>query len=457
MTHRILSLLVCLLAAMRGALGAFPLDAAGIDTTRTAVWIYDLRWGMDVVKANIDTSLVPASVMKSVTAASLLNLADPTERFVTPVVATGRILADGTLEGNIVVRACGDPTIESRHFSSTRGFADSIAAATARQGITSVKGSVIIDESDFQDATTARGVMAEDLLWPYGARLHGANYADNSFILKLPSKVTVPYVPDLTFKTLSRKGRKVKVDRKDGSETFLISGNPRRGFSDSFAMPKPSKVMRNEIVTALKNAGITVEDARVNPEQTERQLYRHLSPLFGEILQSMMFRSDNMMAEGMLHVITPGGTRADAITEEESVWTLAGISAHGVRIVDGSGLSRDNRLTARFLGEVNKYMIHDEFGSDYLDLFPRAGLDGTLRRFLTGTPLEGRVAMKTGSMKGVQSYSGYLLDEDGRPSHILVFIANGFTCPRATLKNSIQRLLLDTFCVSLQNETEQQD
>ena len=134
---------------------------------------------------------------------------------------------------------------------------------------------------------------------------------------------------------------------------------------------------------------------------------------------------------------------------------MAGISAHGVNIVDGSGLSRDNRLTARFLGEINRYMLADDFGTDYTALFPRAGYDGTLRNFLLDTPLEGRVAMKTGSMKGVQSYSGYLLDDEGRPTHLLVFIANGFRCSRAALKNSIQRLLLDTFCVSLQNETDQ--
>ncbi|MCM1164117.1 MAG: D-alanyl-D-alanine carboxypeptidase/D-alanyl-D-alanine-endopeptidase [Muribaculaceae bacterium] len=457
MMLRFISLLICFLATLQGTLGAFPLNVAGIDTTRTAVWIYDLRWGVDVVKANIDTSLVPASVMKTVTAASLLNLADVSERFNTPVVAEGRISADSVLEGNVVVRTMGDPTIESRHFQGTRGFADSIAAGLKRLGIARVKGDVVVDQSNFQDATTAHGVMAEDLLWPYGARLFGANWRDNSFNLQLPSKVTVPYVPDLSFKVLSRRGRRVKVDRKDGTETFLISGNTRRGFSDNFAMPDPSKAMKAEIVKTLENAGIKVDGGLIEGAEAEAIIYSHNSPEFGDILRSLMHRSDNLMAEGMLRSIVPGGSRAEAIAEEEAVWTLAGVSPHGVRIVDGSGLSRDNRLTARFLGEVNKHMLNNEFGRDYIDLFPRAGLEGTMKYFLSETPLEGRVAMKTGSMKGVQSYSGYLFDDEGRPSHVLVFIANGFTCSRAALKNSIQRLLLDTFCVSLQNETEQPD
>ena len=455
MARRILSLVILLAAAFQGAVMAFPLKVAGLDTIRTAVWIHDLRWGLDVVSANVDRSLVPASVMKSVTAASLLNLASSAERFATPVMAVGRITADSVLDGNIVVRVNGDPTIESQFFDSTRGFADSIAAGVCRLGNKRVKGSVIIDSSDFQDATTPPGWMSEDIPWPYGARLQGANFRDNRFRLRLPSKETVPYVPDLKFSFKPSKGRSAKVDRKDGSETFLVSGNTRRGVSDMFSMPYPWKVMRHEVTETLRDNGIEVSGQDMASKGDEHNVYTHLSPEFGEILRSLMFRSDNLMAEGMLRAIAPGGTRADAIAEEKAVWTMAGISAHGVNIVDGSGLSRDNRLTARFLGEINRYMLADDFGTDYTALFPRAGYDGTLRNFLLDTPLEGRVAMKTGSMKGVQSYSGYLLDDEGRPTHLLVFIANGFRCSRAALKNSIQRLLLDTFCVSLQNETDQ--
>lgn len=66
---------------------AFPLKTVGVDTVRTAILIRDLRFGVDIVAENIDRPLIPASVMKSVTVASLLNLADSQERFSTPVVA----------------------------------------------------------------------------------------------------------------------------------------------------------------------------------------------------------------------------------------------------------------------------------------------------------------------------------------------------------------------------------
>ena len=60
--------------------------------------------------------------------------------------------------------------------------------------------------------------------------------------------------------------------------------------------------------------------------------------------------------------------------------------------------------------------------------------------------------MKTGSMKGVQSYGGYLFDENGYPTHVIVFMVNNFRCSRAALKKDIERLLLEKFNVSLQIE-----
>ena len=437
-----------------GSAAAFPLRVAGLDTLRTAVWIYDLRWGYDVVSANIDRSLVPASVMKSVTCASLLNLCSPDERFVTRVTVTGPV-TDSVLTGNVVIHAIGDPSIESQFLPSSQGFARGIAEALASRGIRRIQGDVIVDESAFPDATTPPGWMAEDIVWPYGARLHGANFCDNRFRLSLPGGTTVPEVPDLTFKYVAPSRRKVTVDRKDGSETFLVSGNRRRAFSNTFSMPYPAKAMRLAVTSAIEDAGIELTKAPVVSTANEGEpieIYRHLSPTFAEIMQSLMHRSDNLMAEGMLRAIAPGSTRRRALDEENAVWAMWGISAHGVNIVDGSGLSRNNRLTARFLGDIYRVMLAEQDGDSYVSLFPRAGFDGTMRGFLADTPLEGRVVMKTGSMKGVQSYSGYLLDEEGRPSHILVFMANDFRCSRQALKNDIQRLLLELFSVSLQPE-----
>lgn len=197
MKARLTSMRVVLVAAflaISAVANAFPLQVRGLDTLNTAILIRDLRFGHDIVAENIDRALIPASVMKSVTVASMLNLADSSERFATPVIAEGRI-SDGVLEGNLVVKVCGDPTIESQFFPESQGFADSIAASVKSLGIKKILGKVIIDESDFPDATTPPGWMDEDIPWYYGARLQGANFRDNRFRLRLPSKTTVPLCP----------------------------------------------------------------------------------------------------------------------------------------------------------------------------------------------------------------------------------------------------------------------
>lgn len=82
---------------------------------------------------------------------------------------------------------------------------------------------------------------------------------------------------------------------------------------------------------------------------------------------------------------------------------------------------------------------------DYVSFFPRAGKDGTLRGFLAKTPLVGSVALKTGSVSAVQCYAGYKLDADGKPTHVIVVLVNGFFCPRKQVREATETLLLDLF------------
>ena len=80
----------------------------------------------------------------------------------------------------------------------------------------------------------------------------------------------------------------------------------------------------------------------------------------------------------------------------------------------------------------------------YASFFPLAGQEGTLKKFLVGTPLEGYIAMKTGSMKGIQCYAGYKLDENYTPTHSVVVIMNEMG-DRAQARKAVEQMLLKTF------------
>ncbi|MDE6416231.1 MAG: D-alanyl-D-alanine carboxypeptidase/D-alanyl-D-alanine-endopeptidase [Duncaniella sp.] len=425
--------------------GAFPLDVKGLDTTRTAVMVYDLTFGRPVVQANVTKPLIPASIMKSVTAASVLNLADSYERFMTPVVTEG-VAEGGVLHGNIVIKASGDPTIESEHFPEACHFADSIAASLRAAGISRVDGRVIVDESGFIHTGTPDGWMKEDLTWPYGTDLHGANFRDNKFILRLPSRVTEPHVPGLDIRHINQGARARSVKRQDGSSTVTFSGRiPPKGWSDRLSTPDPAKVMQHEVTETLRKSGIEIGGENISPSSGSTLLYTHFSPTFDSILRSLMHRSDNMMAEGMLRALRPGASRDDAIAEEMKIWNDKGISTSGLAIEDGSGLSRNDRMTAAFMTEMLRSMLGPEYGRDYISLFPVAGRDGTMKNTFVDTPLEGSVALKTGSMKGVRSFAGYRFDESGTPTHVIVVIANGLRCKPADLKKGLESLLMEIF------------
>lgn len=421
-----------------------PLDIPSASSTKVGIYIADLQTGEQLYDVNTSARFIPASVTKALTTASALTQRSASDRFATEIVATGKV-ADGVVDGNLVVRCVGDPTIDSQYFDSTVGFADSIAAALVAMGINEIKGTVVIDESAVPHNGVPSGWVDEDIVWPYGTGHHGANFSDNTFILSFPSRKSQPHVPGLSVSHTPAKGS-LKVDRDRGSETVRTRGTVRpKGESIKLSIPVPSKVMRHAVMQSLESGGVKVGESEAPASENETLVYTHYSPELIEILRSLMFRSDNMMAEAMLRSLAPGASRDASVRSEMDMWELRDIDTDGIVIEDGSGLSRNDRLTPRFLAEVFVWMASHFKAPEYVSLFPKAGLEGTMKGFLRDTPLEGRIAFKTGSMKGVQSYAGFLLGDDGQPTHVIVVMVNNFTCGRAKLKEEIENMLLRTF------------
>ena len=213
----------------------------------------------------------------------------------------------------------------------------------------------------------------------------------------------------------------------------------------SVSVPDPSAVFKCELASKLSAAGIAVGTEQHAKNGAETLLYAHKSPSYSEIMHSLMVRSDNMFAEGMLRSIMPAETRHNAIKREKELWSERGIDARNTIINDGSGLTRANRISARFIGDVLEYMANSPYASTYTSFFPRVGKEGTVKSFLEKTPLVGALALKTGSVSSVQAYAGYKLDSDGTPTHVVVILVNGFFCPRKQVREASENLLLDFF------------
>lgn len=445
--HRIIVIAIAAAASLAASASgpASPLGVSGVKESQLGIYIADIATGETLRDINSGRAFVPASITKALTSASVLTLMSPSDRYETRVEAVGDI-SRGQLRGDIIVLCVGDPTVESAYFEEAGGFADSIVAAVSAAGISKVTGTVVIDSSMIPEDRVPAGWADEDIVWPYGTSHHAANFRDNKFVLTLPSRKSVPFVPDLQVSHTPAKGS-LKVDRKKDSKVIISRGNPRRnGESITVATPDPASVMRHEVMQRLRRGGVEIADVPQSEAGDEATaLYVHRSPMLVDILRSLMYRSDNMMAEAMLRSVAPGQSRASAVKTELDMWETRDVDTQRIVIEDGSGLSRNDRLTPSFLAEVFTWMASHYKATDYVSLFPKAGRDGTLKSFLRDTPLEGRVALKTGSMKGVQSYAGYLLGDDGLPTHVIVVMVNGFTCGRATLKTGIEDMLLSMF------------
>jgi D-alanyl-D-alanine carboxypeptidase/D-alanyl-D-alanine-endopeptidase (penicillin-binding protein 4) len=154
---------------------------------------------------------------------------------------------------------------------------------------------------------------------------------------------------------------------------------------------------------------------------------RHQSPSLREMASTLMKVSQNLYAEVLFHALGAGightGTGGEAIAASLTAW---GIDASDVVAADGSGLSRYDLTTASALDELLSHMFTSPSHREpWLASLPVAGVDGTLERRMKGTPAEGRVHAKTGSIAYVRALSGYVHTNDDRWLQFVI-LANNF-------------------------------
>lgn len=443
---RPLAACVALISACSPLMADNILNIDGEESTSIGIYIKEIATDSILLERNADLALTPASVMKAVTTATVLSINGPDRHFSTPVVLHGR-KNGATWQGDLVIRSCGDPTIESENFKANLGFCDSIAAALRRNGINRITGRIVVEEQ-LRDAGPIPQWEIEDVAWPYGAGLFGFNWRDNTATVYPVTGVTKPKVP----------GLKVDLRRStDGNDLIrgIYSNNlvvyARNTTDKKWALrttvPDPAAVFSLELQEKLADRGITLGKQKnaAGNNAIEKVIYTHRSPSYAEIMRSLMVRSDNLFAEGMLRTIEPGSSRSRTIKRQKELWATRGINSRFTIINDGSGLTRANRLSARFIGDILEWMAKSKDAETYTGFFPRAGKEGTLRGFLAKTDLTGRIALKTGSVSSVQAYAGYNFDEEGKPTHIIVILVNGFFCPRKQVREGTEQLLLNLF------------
>ncbi|MCH5219517.1 MAG: D-alanyl-D-alanine carboxypeptidase [Muribaculaceae bacterium] len=414
------------------------------------IYIKDLQADTVVFESEADKCLIPASITKSYTSATAMSLIDSDFRFETKVYLTGAAGAQGEWNGDLIIKASGDPTLESEYFKKTAGFLKEIVIALQDKGVRKINGDIIlarVDEMhDYPEGPLSTWPIG-DVCWSYAAGAFDFNWCDNYFgIFPATGKTSSP-VPGLKYTVWKNPWTKgLDMIRGVYSDSLIIMGkqyatDPKARVNTS--MPYPFNTFREMLVNRLQANDIKIT---LYPSgKTERTLLlTHKSVLIDEILRSLMVRSDNMFAESVLRMFGEHyGDRNEALDTQSKLWSSRGLQPEFNRIYDGSGLSRINNISPRYLGQVLEWMVKSEYRERYLGLFPVSGVSGTMKSFMADTPLKGRLAFKTGSVNSVQSYAGYVTDIKGNPTHVVVIMVNNFYCSRNELRLALKKLLLN--------------
>ncbi|QBI19426.1 hypothetical protein ER308_07580 [Egibacter rhizosphaerae] len=339
-----------------------------------------------------ERAVVPASTQKLVTSAAALRELGPEHEFTTRAVATGPII-DGTLEGDLVIVGEGDPTLASEPFRDEvhpqrpHTPIEPLTEAVEEAGVDTIEGSVLGDPSFFADEPE-----------PGGWRERYFHSLDTT----RSSGLTID------------AGR--ELEERDGR---LLGA----------AAEDPALTTAEVVTELLDDADIDVdgdpgrapsEDGHTHPEAEELGAVH--SPPLGELLEVVMQESDNHLADATFRTLgahdgnpTWGGSDdavREALRDLDPSWGDAVLA-------DGSGLSRDDRLSALLLAELDHAVTaeHDEF---WRETHAVAGESGTLRRRLTGTAAEGNVFAKTGTLRDSRALAGHVDSRDGDRYHFAI-------------------------------------
>lgn len=439
----------------------------------------EVQTGTVLYDYDSNRELIPASVMKTITTATALDILGGSYRYETRVEYDGS-LTDGILNGNIYIHGSGDPTLGSSYLKSDK---DSVIrlwiSEVHKAGIRQINGSVIADEQCFDAEGVSMKWMREDLGSYYGQGSYGLSVFDNlyriDFLTGAPGTSPVildctPQIPGLSFRNYLKAASVF-------SDSCYIVGSPfsgerslfgiipahRKRFSLEGDIPDPALFLAQYITAKLASSGIKVSGEpatfRILNEAgkwktTERKtIAKTYSPELAEIARITNHVSHNLFADALLkivgerykpergEVISSFGKGVKVLQEH---WKQKGLDTRSLWMFDGSGLAITDRLTTSFVCDIYRYMITQSGASEaFFASLPKVGEGGTVKNFLKGTSLQGRARFKSGSMSRVRGYGGYLT-KDGKQYAICLFV-NNFSCTNRQMTAELEKLLVSLF------------
>jgi len=429
------------------------LDRPAFAAAFWGVEVRGLESGRVLYARNAEKSFRPASTLKLVTTAAALDLFGPDARLRTTVETTGRLDGLGRILGDVYLVGRGDPNLSGR-FASDNVVApfEELAEALRAAGIRRIEGRVIGHEGAFTGDRRGSDWGWEDLTWSYGAEVSALSFNDNTVELRLapgegaPDPVLLEASPRSSYYSVASTAattpagtkRDLTLVRDPGTNRIRIMGTLPIGetWEGRVALEDPARYAATVFVEVLEAKGIRVTGPAATSSDAmpleSRVLAAHESPTLAEMLKVVNKESQNLHAEMLLRLLgqRTRGEGSVPAGHEAALAFLArlGVAADTWALEDGSGLSRSDLVSPHGLVALLAAMGRHPLAAPFRESLAVMGVDGTLKSRLKGTPAEGRIQAKSGTLHLVNALAGYVTRPAGEP---LVFsiVVNNHTVP----------------------------
>lgn len=417
-----------------------------------SVCVMDAETGRVLAEHRADRQVIPASNMKLLTSGAALSVLGPDFEFVTELV----LFEGATPEGDdrLVVRGSGDPAFGDFELLEEMGVSiDEFIAhwvdAIERTGVADSVGEIVMDARIFDRELIHESWPEAQLNRWYCAQVSGINFHAN--VLRLytrPSTVgrapLVTMEPEASWIEVSNRAKTVGrgknhtawASRALGSNRIGLHADVRHATAPiEVTVHEPSLLLGRVIADRLASRGHSEPEVRL-AEDTEdlsggETIHRVRTPI-AVVLERCNVDSHNLYAEALMKR-TGAAASGSTGTWSRGAFALRSLlvdrigpdDAGRVVIADGSGMSRNNRVSATAIAKWLRAMDSDRrLSAIFHESLPSAGEEGTLRKRFRSDRPDNEVRAKTGFLNGVSALSGYVIHEESGRTIIFSIISN---------------------------------
>ncbi len=412
----------------------------------------DLATAKTLIAIDADTPLIPASNMKVVTSALALANLGGEFQFTTTLYAMGKdLVVVGDYDPTL-----GDPVIAAELKKDIYWQLDPMAAALKKK-MDKVEGDLLIVAPD-------HAYRHED--WPkdqyakwYEAPVAPLNFNNNCLDVTydVSGKTVTPVLSpdskffDVTCKvTLGKSNLWLLKSNEDDSAMTLTGTTVKDSQSPPTSINHPPLFFGRVLADRIVKAGVALGGniRCIDPKDFDKAKATPIAQIQTPLATAMARankRSLNSTAE-CIFIRACGYWDVGSKKAGETLTKMYGLDARSFTISDGSGLSRNDKITPAGLTTLLTALASRKDGKVFIDSLPISGTDGTLEKRMKTEAYKGRVLAKTGYINGVSCLSGYALGAGGKPAIAFSVMVNGVSGPgdAKVLEDTVAEILVDS-------------